>query len=59
MQTLGNSVRRFLVSEDGPTAAEYAIMMMVIFLIVIGSIGAVGQTTADIFQDNANKLPHP
>lgn len=59
MQTLGNSVRRFLVSEDGPTAAEYAIMMMVIFLIVIGSIGAVGQTTADIFQDNANKLPPP
>ena len=59
MQTLGNSVRRFLVSEDGPTAAEYAIMLMVIFLIVIGSIGAVGQTTADIFQDNANKLPPP
>ncbi len=59
MRTMCQSVRRFLLSEDGPTAAEYAIMMMVIFLIVIGSIGAVGQTTADIFQNNANKLPPP
>ena len=59
MRTLCDSVRRFLLSEDGPTAVEYAVMMMVIFLIVIGSIGAVGQTTARIFQNNANKLPAP
>ncbi|MBI1315092.1 Flp family type IVb pilin [bacterium] len=59
MRTLGDSVRRFLLSEDGPTSVEYAVMMMVIFLIVIGAIGSVGQTTAAIFQNNANRLPPP
>ncbi len=59
MRILGDSVLRFLRSEDGPTAVEYAVVMMVIFLIVVGSIGAVGQTTATIFQNNANKLPPP
>jgi len=59
MRILCSGVWRFLREEDGPTAAEYAVMMMVIFLIVIGSIGAVGQTTAAIFQNNASKLPPP
>lgn len=59
MRTLCDTLRRFLLSEDGPTAVEYAVMMMVIFLIVIGSIGAVGETTSRIFQNNANKLPPP
>ncbi len=57
MSSLGVSVRRFVLSEDGPAAVEYAVMMMVIFLIVIGAIGALGQTTAALFQSNSSKLP--
>lgn len=53
------AVRRFLQNEDGPTSVEYAVMMMVIFLIVIGAVRAVGQTTASIFQNNARQLPPP
>ncbi len=59
MQTLKDSVRRFLRSEDGPTAVEYAVVMMVTFLIIAGSIGTFGQATAALFQANSNKLPGP
>lgn len=59
MRILRDSVRRFLRSEDGPTAVEYAVVMMVIFLIVAGSIGTFGQATAALFQANSNKLPGP
>jgi pilus assembly protein Flp/PilA len=59
MRTLNDSVRRFLRSEDGPTAVEYAVVMMVTFLIVAGSISSFGQATAALFQANSNKLPGP
>ncbi len=59
MHRVSSSVFRFLVDDSGPAAVEYAVLMMVIFLIVIGSIGSLGQTTAALFQSNANKLPPP
>lgn len=38
MQMLPSAVRRFLTSEDGPTAVEYAVL---VGLIVVGTIAAV------------------
>jgi len=32
------SIIRFLKSEDGPTAVEYAVMLMLILTVCIGSI---------------------
>jgi pilus assembly protein Flp/PilA len=34
--------KRFLVSEDGPTAVEYAVMLAVIIVVCLAAISAVG-----------------
>ena len=36
------SVKNFLVSEDGPTAVEYAIMLALIVIVCIGSVQSIG-----------------
>ena len=42
MKTLMNSVKRFLVSEDGPTAVEYAVMLALIVIVCLTAIQAIG-----------------
>ncbi|MEI7700837.1 MAG: Flp family type IVb pilin [Planctomycetia bacterium] len=42
MSRLANSVKRFLVSEDGPTAVEYAVMLALIVVVCIAAVGTVG-----------------
>jgi len=42
------TIKRFLVSEEGPTAVEYAIMLALIILacfVAIQSLGNVANTT--------------
>jgi pilus assembly protein Flp/PilA len=46
MSKFAQSVKKFLVSEDGPTAVEYAVMMALIIVVCIGTITTVG-TNAD------------
>ncbi len=36
------SVKRFLLSDDGPTAVEYAVMMALIIVVCITTITAIG-----------------
>jgi len=48
MIQFANSVKRFLVSEDGPTAVEYAVMLALIVVVCIGAITTLG--------GNANKV---
>jgi pilus assembly protein Flp/PilA len=42
MKSFADSVKKFLVSEDGPTAVEYAVMMALIIVVCIGTITTVG-----------------
>jgi len=42
MNQFVNSVKNFLVSEDGPTAVEYAVMMALIIVVCITTITAIG-----------------
>jgi len=56
MNRLVNSVQTFLVSEDGPTAVEYAVMLALIILVCIISIKALGTTTSDQFTAVKNGL---
>ena len=42
MNHLAHSVKRFLVSEDGPTAVEYAVMLALIVVVCLTAIQAVG-----------------
>jgi pilus assembly protein Flp/PilA len=40
---------RFLRSEDGPTAVEYAVMLAMIFMVCIAAITLVGQRASSSF----------
>lgn len=42
MTQLANSVKKFLVSEDGPTAVEYAVMLALIVIVCLTAIQAIG-----------------
>ncbi len=42
-------VQRFLVSEDGPTAVEYAVMLALIIIVCLASISAVGNSAKTTF----------
>jgi pilus assembly protein Flp/PilA len=49
MSKLVNSVKNFLVSEDGPTAVEYAIMLALIVIVCIGAVQSIGQSANSKF----------
>ena len=38
MQLITNKIKRFLVSEDGPTAVEYAVMLALIVIVCLTAI---------------------
>ena len=42
MKNFVSSVKRFLASEDGPTAVEYAVMMALIIVVVITTVTNIG-----------------
>jgi len=42
MKEFANSIKRFLASEDGPTAVEYAVMLALIIVVCLTAIQAVG-----------------
>ncbi|MHC2065934.1 Flp family type IVb pilin [Bremerella sp. T1] len=42
MQGLIQKVQNFLVSEDGPTAVEYAVMLALIVIVCLSAISAIG-----------------
>ena len=51
MKNLIPKIQKFLKSEDGPTAVEYAIMLALIVAVCLTSIGLVGQNTSAMFND--------
>ena len=42
MKNLALKVQRFLKSEDGPTAVEYAVMLALIVIVCLTAIQAIG-----------------
>ncbi len=57
MRSLTQKVRRFLVSEDGPTAVEYAVMLALIIIVCLTAIQAVGTNASTTFTNVAATLP--
>lgn len=49
MKTAFACVKTFLVSEDGPTAVEYAVMMALIIVVCIGTVTTVGSNANSKF----------
>jgi pilus assembly protein Flp/PilA len=56
MRKLGNAIVRFLKSEDGPTAVEYAVMLALIIVVCLVAIGNIGKGASQTFQSVANSL---
>ncbi|MDB4766665.1 Flp family type IVb pilin, partial [bacterium] len=43
MKNIMTKVERFMKSEDGPTAVEYAVMLALIVIVCIASITSIGE----------------
>lgn len=56
MKSMLTKVQRFLKSEDGPTAVEYAIMLALIVIVCLTAIQAIGTNAASAFNDIATDL---
>jgi len=56
MKNLASKVQQFLVSEDGPTAVEYAVMLALIVIVCLGAIRAIGTNASTTFQNVADEL---
>ena len=50
------TIKRFLVSEDGPTAVEYAVMLAFIVTVCVTAIMSVGHEVNHKFEDIGDKL---
>jgi pilus assembly protein Flp/PilA len=50
MKKFADSVKKFIVSEDGPTAVEYAVMMALIIVVCIGTVTTVGTNAKAKFE---------
>jgi len=56
MSKLVSRVKRFIVSEDGPTAVEYAVMLALIIVVCLAAVSAVGTNANAKFNNVATYL---
>ena len=49
MQKFLNTAKRFMTSEDGPTATEYAVMLSLIIVVCIATISLLGAEVNTMF----------
>ena len=56
MKSFALKLKRFLKSEDGPTAVEYAVMLSLIIVVCITAVSAIGTRASQTFQQVSNQL---
>jgi pilus assembly protein Flp/PilA len=56
MKNLALKVQRFLKSEDGPTAVEYAVMLALIVIVCLTAIRSIGDNANTTFENVAGQL---
>ena len=56
MTDIPGKLARFLSAEDGPTAVEYAIALMFIFLACLSAVIFLGQSTASSFESSQSSI---
>ncbi len=56
MIQFAQKVQRFLTSEDGPTAVEYAVMLALIVIVCLTAIQSIGTNANTTFQKVATQL---
>jgi pilus assembly protein Flp/PilA len=53
LRTVSRSVVKFLKTEDGPTAVEYAVMLALIIVVCIGAVTTLGTRANGTFTNVA------
>lgn len=56
MKSLAKKMQRFLVSEDGPTAVEYAVMLALIIVVCLTAINSLGSNAKTTFSNVAGSM---
>lgn len=56
MIKFAKKLQRFLKSEDGPTAVEYAVMLALIVIVCLTAIQSIGTNANATFQKVATQL---
>jgi pilus assembly protein Flp/PilA len=56
MKTLVTRAIRFLISADGPTAVEYAVMLALIVFVCASAIALIGGTTGGSFDHSSSQI---
>jgi pilus assembly protein Flp/PilA len=56
MKSLTKKMQRFLTSEEGPTAVEYAVMLALIIIVCLTAINALGTNAKTTFNNVANSI---
>jgi pilus assembly protein Flp/PilA len=49
MKSFALKIRQFMVSEDGPTAVEYAVMLALIVIVCLSAITTLGTNAKTTF----------
>jgi len=50
------TIARFLLRDDGPTAIEYAFMLMLIIVVCLTAVALFGDATARTFRDSNEQI---
>ena len=56
MKALVERAKQFMVSEDGPTATEYAVMLALIIVVALGAISVLGTKVSTVFDNVKSSL---
>ena len=56
MKNFTKKLQRFLVSEDGPTAVEYAVMLALIVIVCLTAIQSLGTNANTTFTNVSGSL---
>ncbi len=56
MKNFAMKLKRFLKSEDGPTAVEYAVMLSLIIVVCLTAVTSIGKNAGSTFTNVANQL---
>jgi Flp pilus assembly pilin Flp len=56
MKSLADKVLLFIRSEDGPAVVEYAVLLLLILLAVLGTVVLFGEATNACFEHSRDEI---
>jgi len=56
MKNFAMKLKRFLKSEDGPTAVEYAVMLSLIIVVCLTAVQSIGKNASTTFSNVSKQI---